>query len=128
MDRASSLIFPGSRTLAGWWRQLQPCQPRALHVGYGYVHRVEALVQLVCSESIDSFTHLILQALTLDEKAGGNLDQAMPLAQLCERLRLPMAVVQQMLLGMEKKGSPVRQALRRVGDLIRLAENRPSKG
>src|SRR5947207_601556 len=32
------------------------------------------------------------------------------------------------LLGMEKKGSPVRQALRRVGDLIRLAENRPSKG
>ena len=26
------------------------------------------------------------------------------------------------LLGLEKKGSPVRQALRRVGDLIRIAE------
>ena len=26
------------------------------------------------------------------------------------------------LLGLEKKGAPVRQALRRVGDLIRMAE------
>jgi AcrR family transcriptional regulator len=31
------------------------------------------------------------------------------------------------LLGGEKKGVPVRQALRRVGDLIRIAENRTSK-
>jgi len=31
------------------------------------------------------------------------------------------------LLGLEKKGSPVRQALRRVGDLIRIAEGASSK-
>ena len=31
------------------------------------------------------------------------------------------------LLGVEKKGSPVRAALRRVGDLIRIAEAQPSK-
>ena len=31
------------------------------------------------------------------------------------------------LLGLEKKGSPVRQVLRRVGDLIRLAERTSSK-
>ena len=31
------------------------------------------------------------------------------------------------LLGIEKKGSPVRQALRRVGDLIRIAEAASSK-
>ena len=31
------------------------------------------------------------------------------------------------LLGLEKKGSPVRQALRRVGDLIRIAEAASSK-
>jgi AcrR family transcriptional regulator len=31
------------------------------------------------------------------------------------------------LLGLEKKGSPVRQALRRVGDLIRIAEGISSK-
>lgn len=30
------------------------------------------------------------------------------------------------LLGVEKKGAPVRQALRRVGDLIRIAEDRSS--
>ncbi len=32
------------------------------------------------------------------------------------------------LLGIEKKGPPVRKALRRVGDLIRLAEKNSSKG
>jgi AcrR family transcriptional regulator len=31
------------------------------------------------------------------------------------------------LLGLEKKGSPVRQGLRRVGELIRIAEGTPSK-
>jgi hypothetical protein len=31
------------------------------------------------------------------------------------------------LLGLEKKGSPVRQALRRVGDLVRSAEAGQSK-
>ncbi len=31
------------------------------------------------------------------------------------------------LLGLEKKGSPVRQGLRRVGELIRIAEGAPSK-
>ena len=31
------------------------------------------------------------------------------------------------LLGLEKKGSPVRQSLRRVGDLIRIAEAASSK-
>ena len=32
------------------------------------------------------------------------------------------------LLGLEKKGVPLRQALRRVGDLIRLAERGQSGG
>jgi AcrR family transcriptional regulator len=31
------------------------------------------------------------------------------------------------LLGLEKKGSPIRQALRRIGDLVRTAEAAPSK-
>jgi hypothetical protein len=31
------------------------------------------------------------------------------------------------LLGLEKKGSPVRESLRRVGDLIRIAESSPGK-
>jgi len=32
------------------------------------------------------------------------------------------------LLGAEKKGAPVRQALRRVGDLIRMAERGQAEG
>jgi len=31
------------------------------------------------------------------------------------------------LLGVEKKGAPVRQSLRRVGDAIRMAESKSSK-
>ena len=31
------------------------------------------------------------------------------------------------LLGAEKKGAPVRQSLRRVGDVIRMAESKSSK-
>ena len=31
------------------------------------------------------------------------------------------------LLGAEKKGAPVRQSLRRVGDAIRIAESKSSK-
>ena len=32
------------------------------------------------------------------------------------------------LLGLEKKGSPVRQSLRRIADALRIAERKPSKG
>jgi AcrR family transcriptional regulator len=32
------------------------------------------------------------------------------------------------LLGLEKKGSPIRQSLRRIGDAIRIAEGKSSKG
>src|SRR5438874_785398 len=104
MDRASSLIYPGSRTLAGWWRQLAPRQPSALGVGYGFVHRVEAPVNVQCEEPIDPLAHLILQALDLQATAGGRA------ADLQERLRLPAAMVQRVLAGMIDTGLVVRSA------------------
>jgi hypothetical protein len=98
MDRASSLIFPGSRTLAGWWRQLSPHQPLALGIGYGFLHRIEAPVNVLSEEPVDPLAHLILQALALEETAGVRL------LDLQQRLSLPSAVMQRVLAGMQEEG------------------------
>jgi hypothetical protein len=98
MDRASSLIFPGSKTLAGWWRQLLPLQPLALAVGYGFLHRVEAPVIALNEEPIDPLIHLILQAFTLDANT------SIRVTDLQERLPLPPAVVKRMVASMQADG------------------------
>ncbi len=97
MDRASSLIYPGSKTLAGWWRQLAPHRPRALAIGYAFLHRIEAPVNVLAEQPIDPLTHLVLQALTLDAVA-------ISPARLQERLRLPAPMVQRILAGMRDDG------------------------
>jgi hypothetical protein len=66
MTSASSLAFPGSRTLAGWWRQLASLRPQALAVGYLFLHRVEAPVSVVKPNKLERFSRLVLQALALD--------------------------------------------------------------
>jgi DNA-binding MarR family transcriptional regulator len=98
MDRASSLIYPGSRTLAGWWRQLHAYQPQAFWIGYSFLHRVEAHVNVVRAQPVEPLTHLVLQALALEQT------QSVSLADLQARLRLPIAVVQRVLVGMEREG------------------------
>jgi hypothetical protein len=110
MDRASSLIFPGSKTLAGWWRQLQAHQPKALWIGYAFLHRIEASVHVVRAQPIDPLTHLVLRALSLEQAAAANPATAVPLASLEARLRLPAAVVQRVLLDMLTAGLLSRSA------------------
>ena len=44
MRAAPPLVFPSSRVLAGWWRQLAPFSPQSLTVGHLLLHHVEALV------------------------------------------------------------------------------------
>jgi hypothetical protein len=113
MDRASSLIFPGSKTLAGWWRQMLPCQPQAFWVGYGYVHRIEAPVNVLRAQPVEVFTHLVLQALSLDHADSAGV------AGLQKRLGLPVAVIQRVLVGMESDGFVARidSSCWRISDL-----------
>jgi hypothetical protein len=66
MTAAPSLAFPGSRTLAGWWRQLRPQQPLSMWVAHLFLHRVEALVSLARPCCVEPFTLLVLQALGLE--------------------------------------------------------------
>jgi hypothetical protein len=63
MTAAPSLAFPGSRVVAGWWRQLAPLRPRALWVAHLFFHRVEALARVARPERLDSFRRAILKAL-----------------------------------------------------------------
>ena len=98
MDRASSLIYPGSRTLAGWWRQLAPLQPTAIAIGYVFLHRIEAAVNVVTEEPIDPLAHLVLQALALEKIVCARA------ADLQARLRLPAPIVQRVLAGMCEDG------------------------
>jgi hypothetical protein len=100
MDSASSLAYPGSRILAGWWRQLEPYQPTALWVGYLFVHRVEALVESLDSRPIDPLTVHILQALAVDQpQEGPHAHAGNPLPA---RLHLPAPALHQLLVGMER--------------------------
>ncbi|MBM3995591.1 MAG: hypothetical protein FJ303_15775 [Planctomycetes bacterium] len=98
MDRASSLIFPGSKTLAGWWRQLAPRQPQALAIGYAFLHRIEAPVQVRQSRPVEPLIQLLLQAITLDGPAGALTSDLPP------RLGFPPAVVQNFLIAMQRDG------------------------
>lgn len=128
MDRASSLIFPGGRTLAAWWRQLAPLQPEGLWVGYGFVHRIEAAVNARGEQPIDALTHLILQALHLEETAAPNHVPGVGLPSLLERLHLPAAVILNLLTDMQADGLVHRPAPERwqASEVVRHALERRS--
>lgn len=63
--------FPGSRTLAGWWRQLAPLRPRQLWVGHLLLHGVEVLACRKQTRRPDRFTRLVLDAIAC--RPGENL-------------------------------------------------------
>src|SRR5262245_5514637 len=93
MTGATSLAYPNSRVLAGWWRQLAPVSPRRLWVGHYLFHRLEALVQVHQVVPLDSFTLVLLKALTLGPTA--------TLPELDERLQLGRQVLFQVLRRLE---------------------------
>jgi hypothetical protein len=104
MDRASSLIYPGSRTLAGWWRKLVPYQPAGIWLGYGFLHRIEASVHVLNAQPLEPLSHLLLQALDIEHTPGAHNNSVVHMSALTERLRLPLAILQRMLSDMHRKG------------------------
>lgn len=96
MTVSAPLPFPGSRTLAGWWRQLTPWQPRALWVGHLLLHRIEALSRRTQLTQPDPFHLLMLKALALAPPP--------TLAALAERLHLDRQVIGQVLRTLTTEG------------------------
>src|SRR5262245_12510437 len=108
MTSATSLAFPGSRALAGWWRQLAPHKPEAVWVGHLSLHRVEALVELVHRRHPDPFTLLVLQAVALERFASApSSSTSLPdefLARLDERFHLGRSLLRQVVRGLVVEG------------------------
>jgi hypothetical protein len=100
MTGASSLAFPGSRKLAGWWRQLAPYQPQALWVGHLLLHHVEARVRLSRPCRPEPFTLFLLRALSLTEQATA-ASPAEFLDRLDEHLHLGRQVLNRALRALE---------------------------
>jgi hypothetical protein len=69
MRPAPPLVFPSSRVLAGWWRQLAPLAPRSLAVGHLLLHHVEALLIVERGPPLDPFAAFTLRALALAPSA-----------------------------------------------------------
>jgi hypothetical protein len=106
MTGPSSLAFPGSRKLAGWWRQLAPFRPQALWVGHLALHEVEALVRVAQSSPLDPFTLLVLKGLALADfdapPALQSGDEAVH--RLNDSLHLGRQVVRRVLEGLQAEG------------------------
>jgi hypothetical protein len=103
MTGPSAQAFPGSRTLAGWWRQLLPYQPWELWVGRLFLHRVEATVRVHRRLHGDPLTLHILRALAFLERQAGGLHSA-NLAQLDEFLGLGSQAVRRLLMILRLQG------------------------
>lgn len=96
MTAVGALAFPGSSTLAQWWRQLAPRQPRTLWVGHLLLHRIEALVRHARPTPLEPLHFLVLKALTV---YSGETT-----ARLRERLHLDGHVLGRILHGLAAEG------------------------
>jgi hypothetical protein len=64
MSAASAALWPGSRVLLGWWRELSGRQPQQLWFGRLLLHRVEASVQVTRMRSLDPWQRALLRILS----------------------------------------------------------------
>jgi hypothetical protein len=88
--------FPGSRVVAGWWRELAPYQPHALSVVHAVLHRVDAPVQLIHSRPLHPLAALLLNSLPIPA-AGG-------IARLAASLGLTPAFIFRSLADLKDEG------------------------
>src|SRR5712691_6938591 len=103
MISAASLAFPGSKTLAGWWRQLTSHKPLSIGVGYLFLHRIEAPVVYLKPKKIERFSLLVLQALEWDAPRGEPGEPAL-LERRHARLHLERPVIVQLLRVLQAEG------------------------
>ncbi len=65
-----ALSFPGSRVLAGWWKELGVYHPQSLSVGHVVLHRLEAPVRAATAVTLDRLRALLIRFLTLATPPG----------------------------------------------------------
>ena len=101
MTSASSLAFPGSRTLATWWQQLAGYSPTGLGVGYLFVHRLEARAAWLVKHPLDRLSLLVLEAIRLENTPPSTPTDSFG-DRLERRLGLTLSVIRRLLQSLEK--------------------------
>jgi hypothetical protein len=96
MTGAPPFTYPGSRTVAGWWRQLHPFHPRGLWMAHLLFHRVEALVRCTRRTRPDGITLLALAAMAHEPQP--------TLARLADRLPLDRPALRLFLRQVQETG------------------------
>jgi hypothetical protein len=87
MTEVQPLVFPASRVLVGWSKLLAPCQPQRLWVGYLFLHRVEALVELTEPAPLDPLAWFVLKGLQVAGTATREvLDERLQLGPLLRQV------------------------------------------
>jgi hypothetical protein len=71
MNPVPPLPFPGSRTLAAWWRELAPWRPLRLWLCHLLFHRVEALADVLRSYRLDDLRLEVLRSLVAGRQPAG---------------------------------------------------------
>jgi hypothetical protein len=84
MNPVPPSAFPGSRTVAAWWRELQPHRPLRLWLCHLLIHRVEALADVARTTPLTGLRLEVLRSLAAGSRPEG-LDAAL-LASLCRDL------------------------------------------
>lgn len=133
LDRQNAMFHDTTLSLSQRWDRA--CDYLDEDIAAGYVRVLQELIAVSWSDpevakvvrtGLMGWFELIAEATRQAEKAIGGLGPFSPeeIAALVSSAFIGAESL--FLLGAEKKGAPVRQSLRRVGDAIRMAESKSS--
>jgi AcrR family transcriptional regulator len=134
LDRQNAMFHDKALTLSQRWDRA--CDYLEEDIASGYVRVLQELIAASWSEpevarvvrnGIMGWVDLIAEVGRQAERELGGLGPFSPVEVASLIASAFIGGESLYLLGLEKKGAPVRQSLRRVGDAIRLAENRSPK-
>jgi hypothetical protein len=101
MTSATSLAFPGGRTLATWWQQLASFKPVGLGVGYFFVHRLDAQAAWFRAQPLDPLALLVLEAILMEEACASGSTECF-CARLQRRLPLELPILRRLTQTLEQ--------------------------
>ena len=134
LDRQNVMFSDASLTLSEQWDRA--CDYLDDDIASGYVRILQELIAASWSDvavakvvraAIMEWVDLIVSAARKAERELGGLGPLTPEEVGAFAASAFIGAESLYLLGFEKKGSPIRQSLRRVGDLVRSAEAAASK-
>jgi AcrR family transcriptional regulator len=134
LDRQNAMFGDSTLTLSEQWDRA--CAYLDDDIASGYVRVLQELIAAswadatvvrVIRAGMMGWIDLVTQVARRAEREFGGLGPFSPEEVGALVANAFMGAESLYLLGIEKKGVPVRQALRRIGDLIRIAEGASSK-